>query len=319
MPDAAAATAAAQTIRQGVPCTRCGYDLRGLPHGGLCPECAQPVEWSVTYWVEREEHRAAVLRTDPRWLRLVAEGALLSLVAFVLLVALAAAPGWAFDWNTPQRCVTLGAACAMWVLSWAAAWKLTTPEPGPQPPRSRGRRVLRAFATMYVAVPFIAGLAPAYNAGIEFIAPLLVCVAAGIIAAVAWFVRVGQLAARVGSRSLPVEARLLAVCNGVSAILLLAPRLDAPEDSLSHLLSAHIVPFGSAEWIHETLAAVEQGIIPHPIEWVAGLLVVWSAAVSLRLLVLLRRAARAAESAKMRPTDEHQPRPDLGAADPQAP
>lgn len=34
-------------VEAGVACLRCGYDLRGLPPTGLCPECGAEVIWSI--------------------------------------------------------------------------------------------------------------------------------------------------------------------------------------------------------------------------------------------------------------------------------
>lgn len=40
---------AEMVIDSDVPCVKCGYNLRGLRHGGLCPECGMSVQYSLTH------------------------------------------------------------------------------------------------------------------------------------------------------------------------------------------------------------------------------------------------------------------------------
>ena len=42
-------TAAPATIDRDLPCHRCGYNLRTLPAGGVCPECEAPVRASLDF------------------------------------------------------------------------------------------------------------------------------------------------------------------------------------------------------------------------------------------------------------------------------
>src|SRR3954467_11897945 len=58
-------------------CFRCGYDLRGLPPGGNCPECGLAVERSS---VEGDE----LWHAPPAWLAKLSWGARLVLLAPVL-------------------------------------------------------------------------------------------------------------------------------------------------------------------------------------------------------------------------------------------
>lgn len=39
--------AEAKRVRRSLPCIGCGYDLRGLEEGGVCPECAAPIGESM--------------------------------------------------------------------------------------------------------------------------------------------------------------------------------------------------------------------------------------------------------------------------------
>jgi hypothetical protein len=64
---------AAPPVDADVPCFRCGYNVRGLPADGQCPECAAPIDESV------RRHRLALANrplpleaSDPRWVRRLA-------------------------------------------------------------------------------------------------------------------------------------------------------------------------------------------------------------------------------------------------------
>lgn len=62
-------------IRNGLPCPGCGYDLRGQPASGVCPECGRPFEASALLTGlavpdETPAHRVWRERVEsgPRWL-----------------------------------------------------------------------------------------------------------------------------------------------------------------------------------------------------------------------------------------------------------
>ncbi len=58
--------ARAASLTTDVPCVQCGYNLRGLPEGGRCPECGTPIARSL---------RGNLLSTaDPAWLERVYRG-----------------------------------------------------------------------------------------------------------------------------------------------------------------------------------------------------------------------------------------------------
>ena len=62
------------------PCLNCGYNLRTLLTTGLCPECGQPVMPSL---------RGDLLRfAPPRWVRGLARGTLLILIAMGVTVVI---------------------------------------------------------------------------------------------------------------------------------------------------------------------------------------------------------------------------------------
>jgi hypothetical protein len=286
-----------------VPCLRCGYNLRGLAPDGQCPECGHLVHMSVLAWDEdRRRMLPLLLESDPRWIRNVAEGAAIALIVFVLMVTLAALPDWMYAWRTTPRKWTLGIACTMVVLSWAAAWKLTVPEQVPVPERVRehARRTLRWSATIYATAPFIFGLMPAVNAPWPYVVAIIFASLAGVVAGPAWFVHAGNLAARAGSRLLPVEGRLLAVVSVIFLLLMIfMPSFDGPNDSLSMLAGAQLSQFGPPETFWDIRIDLLNGHDPHPFTSARACVPLWSAFLALRLLVVLRRAARRAQSSKI--------------------
>jgi hypothetical protein len=136
-----------------LPCRACGYNLRGLPTSGRCPECGTDVSDSISaerLWTLRKSP------PDPAWARQVREGASVSVLAFMLLLAaMMAPPQWsrlpyrnAPVWESPGRVGFLGVACTWWVVAWATVWKLTTRE---RFPGYRGRRGWVALITRSLA------------------------------------------------------------------------------------------------------------------------------------------------------------------------
>ena len=87
--EAARPAPAVGPLAEDVACIGCGYNLRGLASTGRCPECGRPAQGSVALHRAR---RKAPPPPDPRWARQVAEGAGLSLLAFVLFAVLCLAP-----------------------------------------------------------------------------------------------------------------------------------------------------------------------------------------------------------------------------------
>jgi len=77
-----------ETIQQDLPCSRCGYNLRGLTLDMACPECSAPVGSSI--------HGDLLGFADPDWLDKLRRGTLLklwsmllALISAVILVAAA--------------------------------------------------------------------------------------------------------------------------------------------------------------------------------------------------------------------------------------
>jgi hypothetical protein len=121
-----------------------------------------------------------------------------------------------------------------------------------------------------------------------------------VIAAPAWFVHAGNLAARAGARILRVEARLLAAGTCVLLLLMIfTPSLDGPSDSLSMLAGEYLCQFGPLDNFWDIRVDLANGHMPHPIEFARLIVPLWSAILSARLLIVLRRAARRPQSSKI--------------------
>lgn len=145
------------TLFSDIPCAFCGYDLRGLPPAGQCPECGGSIADSLAQVVVERARIGDGLQPsiDPRWRQtlLYAVGAAL-LAALIpiscITIALLVRPREAGGRVWVIVCMAVG-----WVLQWYAAFKLSEPEPDPGPSRWRvlNRRVLRISATVYAVVP----------------------------------------------------------------------------------------------------------------------------------------------------------------------
>jgi hypothetical protein len=155
--------AAAPTLRVDVPCTGCGYDLRGLPPDGRCPECGAVIADSLAEAVAtRPAVAGATVPPLDRWWRREMLAAVVASVAgavaptIAMIVAALARPG------VSGRAWVIGAVATGWVLQWYAALKLTTPEPGVRQRRSHvvNAWLLRVSATVYLLIPLIYGLLP---------------------------------------------------------------------------------------------------------------------------------------------------------------
>jgi hypothetical protein len=296
--EAARPAPAVGPLAEDVACIGCGYNLRGLASTGRCPECGRPAQGSVALHRAR---RKAPPPPDPRWARQVAEGAGLSLLAFVLFAVLCLAPQqwfylpyrYAPARDTPGRTTLLCVAAAAWVLAWYAAWKLTARPPAGEAPRLRRRaRVARWALTAYAVVPFFA---PAFGESMSGPAAvsILALVLAGVVGVAALTACVADLFRRTGMRRTGFESATLAVINPAAAVMaFLLPAGHGGISSLDLMLDLPMHPFGTPAMLRVALRLLVDGndmmVVLVPFVLVA----IWNVLLMARLEARYRPLAR---------------------------
>lgn len=113
---------AAYTIDQDIPCSQCGYDLRGLTLDGRCPECGSEIGLSIEEWKKRVEVNPLAM-SHQSWLRQIAFGFLLLAVG-----ALLGALVYLGEHRYLDREWMLYLACTGWALTHWGVWKLMLSE-----------------------------------------------------------------------------------------------------------------------------------------------------------------------------------------------
>jgi hypothetical protein len=120
----------------GLTCRRCGFDLRGLPEDGVCPECAMPIA--------RSRGIPRLSDASPEYLLWARRGAALAFVAGVgIFVELGAMIGMdvlrALNVSIPRSydllyAIVVGGLWGANLLGW---WWLTAPDPAEEGGRRR--------------------------------------------------------------------------------------------------------------------------------------------------------------------------------------
>jgi hypothetical protein len=275
-------------ITSDLPCLECGYNLRGLPRYGRCPECGVDVGPSV----DRLNART-LADADARWLRRLSEGSIVGLAALVICLAVAGATPWWFTWRSQQRIVTLGALCTAWVLTGAAAWRLSEREPNSsEETETRLPRVLRATASVYVMAPILLFyFEPRTTTPGWWWVVVIAYLVAGLIASAGYFLRIAALAARNGARFMPIEARVLGIFSVIVYVIALMPAGHGSPDSLSSMLGSNYLGIGEPKLLRDMMRLIGSRSIPHPIEIAGIIFPLWSAVILARAVLMFRRAS----------------------------
>jgi hypothetical protein len=131
-------------------CRRCGYSLRGLARGGLCPECSTPVGRSI--------HGDLLEFSDPDWVTRVARGGS-ALTASIVLIILAPLAATALAHNFGARVVGLALAVPR-IVQIAGFWLATEPDPAliHREPLISARRLARYGSMVAAALTITAYL-----------------------------------------------------------------------------------------------------------------------------------------------------------------
>lgn len=121
---------AAGRLLDEIACRSCGYNLRGLPVDGACPECLTAIGRSV--------HGDLLQYCDPKWVERLAFGArlyvisiligiLFGLMVGVIFGAIAVATRTVSAWAIALVTVIYG---AIMIVKLIAVWQMTSPDPG---------------------------------------------------------------------------------------------------------------------------------------------------------------------------------------------
>ena len=193
-----------------ISCTRCGYDLRGLPRDALCPECGTPLVQSL--YGEYLRHRPVT------WLRSLLRGAALVLVAQGGWLALSGywlSRHGSYDWNvlvsSPLSGITLP--LALTAVNLLGVLFLTSPLPHQTERVGSPRRMLR-LGTAIMAVMIVTGYAPAVREP----AATAFWVTFGVVQALTSFVTgvfLSTVAMRVPNKGLALETLLVAAATAL--------------------------------------------------------------------------------------------------------
>jgi hypothetical protein len=213
---------AGAVLEHDTRCRRCGYNLRGLARGGLCPECAAPIEVSARadFLCFAEPHYVARLARGIRWINRSLPTALIA----ILLAAL----GMLLEQISPGTTLLDVFLIGLWSFTFlvlffvavvffpAGVWLLTSGEPGVSMGwrRDRARKLVRVYL-------LVGALAIALDLGLQMpMVPLPIVVAGmllsigasvfGVIGLAAYFHYVSDIAGRLPDRALAVRSRGLA-------------------------------------------------------------------------------------------------------------
>lgn len=194
-----------------LPCTLCGYNLRGLPPAGTCPECAAAVSQSL-----RGDRLAYC---DRRWLATIRSGLswLINWLQCLILVGVLTV----FDWGVIRGVAVAPLfALAGGVLGMVGFWLFTSPDPGKQ----RDARIVRsanlvryamvAACWLMAAESFLLGSNPRAAELVRVIQQTLV-----LVALCGAFVYMTDLARRIPDRWLARFARVVIVIAGAIVLV----------------------------------------------------------------------------------------------------
>jgi hypothetical protein len=112
------------SVVQDTPCRKCGYNLRGLPIDGRCPECGTPVGLSV--------HGDLLRYSDPNFVAALARGVGLILWGTLVIIVGAIVLGITVATTRGAMAPTVFVGIvpfAGYVMTLVGAWLLTAPDP----------------------------------------------------------------------------------------------------------------------------------------------------------------------------------------------
>jgi hypothetical protein len=186
------------------PTCLCGYNLRGLPADGRCPECAHPIAASLAHQL-----RAA----DPLWLAAIIAGCGWALWGFAARV-----PFGILVYAWPANRSLTAALFITQIVAYYGVWRISASEP--RDPHPLFNVLARSAASTYLIARPVLWLG-SISLPVEFIGGLIVMIS-GLTADVASAILVSRLAARIPHLRLARHWLVLAVLQAVIATPLVA-------------------------------------------------------------------------------------------------
>lgn len=211
--NAAAAALPYALVHGDTACRRCGYNLRGLPSAGTCPECGTPVSVST---------QGDLLRySDPTWLATLAKGTTLILWGLLIAVVVALLGGLlAFATGKMPLGPLIGLVGGAVMLY--GSWLLTEPDPSGlgEDRMITARRLVRVCLAVSllqnlteIAGPALRSLPAAFLMGLVIGGLASI---AGVVGYIAQLLYLGGLASRIPDPALVERARMLRWGVGLS-------------------------------------------------------------------------------------------------------
>ncbi len=185
------------------PCTRCGYNLMGLPATGACPECGSAVEHSL--------HGDDLRHAAPAWLHTLTRGLALILWGVVISV-LCRLLGTLFrDVPVAQRSIVFAGT----LIDLYGIWLLTEPDPSGRTDPA-GKTSVRQVARVALGIATLLALLSIVLVGLNSVLMIkigvgvqLLTLIVALVGQVARLRLVGQLAARIPRYDLQRRALFL--------------------------------------------------------------------------------------------------------------
>lgn len=195
LPEIEAITSPDGAIEQDMPCSRCGYNLRGLTLDGLCPECASPVSRSV--------HGNLLRFADPDWLNKLRLGMAFKLWGILIGIVIGGISGFSMNYGLPPIFSLLASVIGGGFRVWAT-FLITSPEPtiGIDEDPITLRKIIRSAAFVGFMGGQIQQTGQMTNTGLALILPGMLMSLLGLVSLFGEFVYLRRFARRIPDNKL---------------------------------------------------------------------------------------------------------------------
>jgi hypothetical protein len=287
---------------EDLECFRCAYNVRGLGDDGQCPECAAPIGETLRRDAARRAGEIARLEaSDPRWLRRLALG------CGVLLVAMLGVIGSeALTLSGKQVSVALGIPILLspFILITVGMWLMTTREPHSQRGRRVSLRMIVRCGAIAWPVLLLGMLLSLTLVSFESTQRVMLALAALFsVITFCFFLQLARLATRLPSAGLRGFAIVLAL--GALVVGIASPLLGVNEvevDANTHHMTMSLPVVGDAQMMTLLISSLIKS--PRFDRLIAGQLIVsLVSACTIVAMALFFVALRRAEARSREPAD----------------